>query len=243
MLEMNSFICGDCMDYLPRFPNKYFDIAVVDPEYGRKEHGGRDRSKYVKQKNGEKIFVPSGNYEKRDWDNKPAGKEYFDELLRVSKHQIIWGVNYFDYSFTGGRIIWDKCNEGSDQSDAEIAYNSLNNRVDIFRYMWRGMFQGKSITEGTIQQGNKKLNEKRIHPTQKPVNLYRWIVQKYIEKEWKILDTHVGSASSLIAYEEFGLDYIGFEKDEYYYGLSNQRLQEYKSQLTLFDFGLERKTV
>lgn len=102
------------------------------------------------------------------------------------------------------------------------------------------MFQGKSIAEGHIQQGNKKLNEKRIHPTQKPVNLYRWIVQKYIKKDWKVLDTHVGSASSLITCEEYGLDYVGFEKDRYYYDLSNKRLQEHKSQLTVFDFGVER---
>lgn len=241
MIELNSFICGDCMDYLPQFPDKYFDIAVVDPEYGRKEHGGKDRSKYVKQKNGSKLFVPGGNYEKRDWDNESAGKKYFDELIRVSKYQIIWGVNYFDYPLVGGRIIWDKCNDGSDQSDAEIAYCSLNNRVDMFRYMWRGMFQGKSIKEGSIQQGNKKLNEKRIHPTQKPVNLYRWIVQKYIEKGWKVLDTHVGSASSLIAYEESDIDYIGFEIDPYYYGLASKRLSDYRSQITLFDLGMERK--
>lgn len=241
MISLNSFICGDCMEYLPRFPDKYFDVAVVDPEYGRKEHGGKDRSKYVKQKNGSTLFVPSGNYEKRDWDNEPAGKEYFDELLRVSKHQIIWGINYFDYALAGGRIIWDKCNDGSDQSGAEIAYCSLNNRGDVFRYMWRGMFQGKSITEGTVQQGNKKLNEKRIHPTQKPVNLYRWITQKYIEKGWKVLDTHVGSASSLIAYEEYRIPYVGFEKNRYYYDLASKRLNEYLAQITLFDLGMERK--
>ena len=105
------------------------------------------------------------------------------------------------------------------------------------------MFQGKSIAEGTVQQGNKKLNEKRIHPTQKPVNLYRWIAQKYIEKGWKVLDTHVGSASSLIAYEEYGVDYMGFEKDRYYYDLANNRLQEHRAQLTVFDFGVERISV
>lgn len=227
----------DCMDGMKEFPDKYFDLAIVDPEYGRKEHGGRNRSGYVKQKNGNKIFVKDGEYIKRDWDNKPAGKEYFDELLRVSKHQIIWGVNYFDYPFVGGRIIWDKCNDGSDQSDAEIAYCSFNNRVDIFRYMWRGMFQGKSIAEGTVQQGNKKLNEKRIHPTQKPVNLYRWILQKYnIPRDWKILDTHVGSASSLIAYEEARLQYVAFEIDEYYYKISKDRLSRETAQMNLFDF-------
>lgn len=243
MLEMNSFIHGDCMDYLPQFPDKYFDLAVVDPPYGRKEHGGRDRSGYVKQKNGSKIFVKDGGYENCEWDNEPPDSRYFDELLRVSKHQIIFGVNYFDYPLAGGRIIWDKCNDGSDQSDAEIAYCSLNNRVDIFRYMWRGMFQGKSISEGTIQQGNKKLNEKRIHPTQKPINLYRWIAQNYIKQGWKVLDTHVGSASSLIAYNEYGIEYIGFEKSEHYYDLANKRLQEHKAQMTIFDVGVERMTV
>ncbi len=227
----------DCIDGMKKFPNKYFDIAIVDPEQGRKEHGGKNRSGYVKQKNGSKIFVKDGQYINRGWDYKPAGKEYFDELMRISKHQIIWGVNYFDYSLTGGRIIWDKYNDGSDQSDAEIAYNSLTNRVDIFRYMWRGMFQGKSISEGTIQQGNKKLNEKRIHPTQKPVNLYRWILQKYeIPKEWKVLDTHVGSVSSLIAFDEAGLHFAGFEKDEYMYQLSSERYRKETAQIRLFDF-------
>lgn len=232
-----GYYCMNCMDGMKEFPDKYFDIAIVDPEQGRKEHGGKNRSGYVKQKNGSKIFVKDGQYINRGWDYEPAGKEYFDELMRVSKHQIIWGANYFDYPLTGGRIIWDKCNDGSDQSDAEIAYNSLTNRVDIFRYMWRGMFQGKSISEGTIQQGNKKLNEKRIHPTQKPVNLYRWILQKYeIPKEWKVLDSHVGSASSLIAFDEAGLQFVGFEKDEYMYRISSERYRQETAQIRLFDF-------
>lgn len=231
-----GYHCMDCIDGMKQFPDKYFDIAVVDPEYGRKEHGGRSRSGYVKQKNGNVIWVSDGQYENRRWDNEPPPKEYFDELMRVSKHQIIWGVNYFDYPLAGGRIIWDKCNDGSDQSGAEIAYCSLNNRVDIFRYMWRGMFQGKSIEEGTIQQGNKSLNEKRIHPTQKPVNLYRWIAQRYIEKGWKVLDTHTGSASSLIAYHEVGLQFVAFEKDKYMYELSMERYKKETAQMSLFDF-------
>ena len=241
MIELNSFICGDCMDYLQHFPDKYFDIAVCDPPYGLKEHGGKNRSGYVKQKNGSKIYVKDGGYEKQDWDNSPPKEDYFHELIRVSKNQIIFGVNYFKYSLPGGRIIWYKCNQGSDQSDAEIAYCSMNNRVDIFRYMWRGMFQGKSIEEGTVQHGNKKLNEKRIMPTQKPVNLYRWIIKKYIQPDWKVLDTHVGSASSLIAYEESKIPYIGFEKNQHNYELANKRLQEFKSQITLWDCGVEQK--
>ena len=230
------YVNCDCMDGMKWFPDKYFDIAVCDPNYGLKEHGGRNRNGYVKQKNGSKIYVSDGQYVNRNWDNEPAGKEYFDELMRVSKHQIIWGINYFDYPLTGGRIIWDKCNDGSDQSDAEIAYCSLNNRVDIFRYMWRGMFQGKSIAEGTVQQGNKKLNEKRIHPTQKPVNLYRWIVQKYIQNGWKLLDTHTGSASSLIAYHEAGIQFVAFEKDKYMYDLSMERYKVETAQMNIFDF-------
>lgn len=234
-----EFICGDCMNFLPDFPDNYFDVAVVDPPYGIKEHGGKNRSKYVKQKNGSSIYVPDGGYKNYGWDNKPPDREYFKQLFRVSKNQIIWGCNYFDYPMAGGLIIWDKCNDGSDQSDAEVAYCSLTRRVDIFRYMWRGIFQGKSIIEGTIQQGNKRLNEKRIHPTQKPVNLYRWICQKYLQKGMKILDTHVGSGSSLIAYEECGLEYVGYEINEDYYDSAQKRLNEFKSQLTLFDLGME----
>lgn len=226
----------DCMDGMKQFPDKYFDIAVVDPPYGRKEHGGKKRGGYVKQRNGSKIYVPDGNYEKKSWDDKPVDKPYFDELLRVSKQQIIFGVNYFDYSLPGGRIIWDKCNDGSDQSDAEVAYCSLNNRVDIFRYMWRGMFQGKSIYEGTVQQGNKSFNEKRIHPTQKPVALYEWILNRYAKPGDIILDTHVGSASSLIACYHTNHPYVGFELDKCYYDLSKKRLDDEMAQIRLTDF-------
>ncbi len=226
----------DCMQGMKEFPDKYFSLAIVDPAYGRKEHGGRNRSGYVKQKNGSKIFVKDGQYENRNWDNEPPSEEYFNELIRVSKNQIIWGCNYFDYPLIGGRIIWDKCNDGSDQSDAEIAYCSMNNRVDIFRYMWRGMFQGKSITEGTTQQGNKKLNEKRIHPTQKPVVLYEWLLNRYAKPNDIILDTHVGSASSLIACYNTNHKFVGFELDEYYYKVSKQRLDAEMAQMRLSDF-------
>lgn len=167
MTIQRDFVCGDCMKFLPDFPDNYFDVAVVDPPYGIKEHGGKNRSKYVKQKNGSSIYVPDGGYKNYGWDNKPPDREYFKQLFRVSKNQIIWGCNYFDYPMAGGLIVWDKCNDGSDQSDAEVAYCSLARRVDIFRYMWRGMFQGKSIIEGTIQQGNKKTERKAIPPNPK----------------------------------------------------------------------------
>lgn len=226
----------DCMQGMKEFPDKYFDLAIVDPPYGRKEHGGRNRSGYVRQKNGGKIFVKDGLYENRKWDNEPPSEDYFNELMRVSKNQIIFGCNYFDYPLIGGRIVWDKCNDGSDQSDAEIAYCSMNDRVDIFRYMWRGMFQGKSITEGTTQQGNKRLNEKRIHPTQKPVALYEWLLNRYAKPNDIILDTHVGSASSLVACYNTNHKFVGFELDECYYKVSKQRLDTEMSQMRLSDF-------
>lgn len=225
----------DCMQGMKEFPDKYFDLAIVDPPYGRKEHGGRNRSGYVRQKNGSKIFVKDGQYRNQNWDNEPPSEDYFNEVMRVSKKQIILGCNYFDYPLIGGRIVWDKCNDGSDQSDAEIAYCSMNDRVDIFRYMWRGMFQGKSITEGTTQQGNKRLNEKRIHPTQKPVALYEWLLSRYAKPNDIILDTHVGSASSLIACYNTNHKFVGFELDEYYYKVSKQRLDTEMAQMILSD--------
>ena len=237
---MSEFLCDDCMKHLPDYPNNYFDLAIVDPPYGLGEHGGRMRSGYVKQKNGTISCVQGPYYAKKSWDKAVPGEEYFRQLFRVSKNQIIFGANYFKHPMQGGRIIWDKCNDGSSQSNAEIAYNSLNNKVTIFRYMWRGMFQGKSIDRGWIQNGNKELNEKRIHPTQKPVNLYRWICREYEQKGWKILDTHVGSGSSLIAFEEYGLEYVGFEKDRDYYNGAMKRLEETRSQMSIFDF-MERQ--
>ncbi len=236
MIEMNSFICGDCMEYLPQFPDKYFDIAVVDPPYfsgpEKRNYYGRTVSPIGVQRH----YKPSDEWCVPD-------KAYFDELARVSKHQIIWGCNYFDYYFGSGRIIWDKCNGESSFSDCEIAYCSMHDSVRLFRYMWNGMFQGKSIAEGHIQQGNKKLNEKRIHPTQKPVALYEWILSRYARKGDKILDTHVGSASSLIACHNMGYEYIGFEKDEYYYNLAKERLERETAQISLFDLGIDRMTV
>ena len=117
----------------------------------------------------------------------------------MCRHYIVWGCNYFDYQFATGRIVWDKCNGNSSFSDCEIAATNLFSSVRMFRYMWSGMMQGKSITEGDTMQGNKSLNEKRIHPTQKPVALYDWIFKNYAEPGQKILDTHLGSGSSRIA--------------------------------------------
>ena len=219
----------DCVERMEQYPDKHFDLAIVDPPYfsgpERREYYGRKISPIGVQR----FYTPSPSWE-------IPGEMYFKELVRVSKEQIIWGCNYFNYPFGPGRIVWDKCNGASSFSDCEIAYCSIHDSVRLFRYMWNGMMQGKSIKEGWIAQGNKKLNEKRIHPTQKPVNLYRWLIQKYAQPGWKILDTHVGSASSLIAFEEAGLDYVGFEINPVRYKAARQRLEEYRAQLTLKDW-------
>lgn len=227
---VRQFICGNCMNYLPDFPDNYFDVAVVDPPY----FSGPEKRKFYGNETSP-IGVKRVEYEKMDTWKIPS-KEYFNQLFRVSKNQIIWGCNYFDYNFPPGRIIWDKCNGDSSFSDCEIAACSFHDSVRLFRYMWNGMLQGKSVNEGWIQQGNKRPNEKRIHQTQKPVNLYRWICQRYINKGGTVLDTHVGSASSLIAYEENGLSYVGFEIDRKMYEAATKRLEEFRAQISIFDF-------
>lgn len=219
----------DCMDGMKEFPDGYFDIAIVDPPY----FSGPERRGFY----GKKIS-PIGVqriYEKSDCWQVPD-EDYFKELFRVSKEQIIWGCNYFEYPFRPGRIVWDKCNGNSDFSDCEIAYCSMHDSVRLFSYMWNGMFQGKSISEGTVQQGNKSLNEKRIHPTQKPVALYEWLLNRYANPGDIILDTHVGSASSLIACYRTNHPYVGFELDKHYYDLSKKRLDAEMAQMRLSDF-------
>lgn len=231
-----GFYHMDCMTGMREFPDNYFDIAVVDPPYF---DGPNKRRYYGRSESTTKIARKM--YDVIDDDNwKVPGKEYFDELIRVSKHQIICGCNYYDYHFGPGRIVWDKCRSNTTFSKAEIAYCSLHNTVEIFRYMWDGMMQGKSIDEGWIQRGNKKLNEYRIHPTQKPVDLYRWIIREYIEQGWKVIDTHVGSASSLIAYHEAGIRYVGFEIDGKNYQKARSRLDAEKSQMSIYDYGISR---
>lgn len=227
MLELNQCYNMDCMKGVAQFPDKFFDLAVVDPPY----YSGPERRGYYGSKVS-KIGVH------RDYPVSPVweipGRAYFDELRRVAKHYIVWGCNYFNYEFAPGRIVWDKCNKGSSFSDCEIAATDLFSSVRLFRYMWNGMLQGKSVAEGHIMQGNKKLNEQRIHPTQKPVALYDWIFQKYAAPGCRVLDTHLGSGSSRIAAYEAGVDFIGFEIDQTYYAAEEQRFLDYTSQTSMF---------
>ena len=230
----------DCMEYMATLPDKAFGLALVDPPYGIGASRPSDKSNlYVYQKNGNKLLVEGVKHIHKDWDIKAPSKTYFKELVRVSKNQIIWGINYMNILLPSkGRIVWDKLNGVSDQFDGEIAYTSLNNRVDIVYYLWRGMFQGvtpsRDVKKALVQKGNKKLNEKRIHPTQKPVALYEWLLMNYAKKGDKILDTHLGSGSSRIAAHKLGFEFVGCELDKDYFEAQEKRFKLETMQQNLF---------
>lgn len=196
----------DCMEGMKQFPDKYFELAIVDPPYGI----GRDgKPKSTSSHGGHK------GYKYKGWDKQIPTSEYFNALMRVSQNQIIWGANYFtkELKKSSGWIVWDK-GQRIDQADGELAYTSFDRALRIFTL--NRCFIG---VEGAI------------HPTQKPIKLYEWLLQKYAKPGDKILDTHVGSASSLIACYEMGFDYIGFELDPDYFKAANERLEAFKAQL------------
>ncbi|MDO5395810.1 MAG: site-specific DNA-methyltransferase [Bacteroidales bacterium] len=209
------------MDFMRTLPDGAFDLAIVDPPYfsGPEKRGYYGRSISTTK-------VKRVNYHKSDRWSIPTS-EYFDTLRRVARHYIVWGCNYFDYVFDHGRIVWDKCNGASSFSDCELAATDLFRSVRLFPFMWNGMCQGKSMTDGRTMQGNKRLNEKRIHPTQKPVALYRWLLTNYAKPGWKILDTHLGSGSSAIAARDLDFEFTGIEIDETYYNGAVERLENY----------------
>ena len=210
---------GDCLEFMRRQPDNAFDLAICDPPY----FSGHERRQYYgarRSKNGvRRTYHASPQWTVPD-------DEYFHELLRVARHYIIWGCNYFRFIFHPGRIVWDKCNGASSFSDCEIAATDLFSSVRLFRYMWNGMCQGLSIAEGHIQQGNKALNEVRIHPTQKPVALYGWMLTNFAKTGWHILDTHLGSGSSRIAAYRLGFDFTGCEIDPHYCQAAEERFQK-----------------
>ena len=221
----------DCVIGMHRYPDNFFDLAVVDPIYGDITPGG-----YLTGKSRGGVGSHK-KYNNKIWGQKKTGKDYFDELFRVSKNQIIWGGNYFVKAIARDSqcwIVWDKCHpEGIKFADAELAWTSFDSKARIFRFLWNGMCQG-TPGNGTRMQADKSLNEKRIHPTQKPVALYTWIFQNYAKPGDKILDTHLGSGSSRIAAYEQDLDFVGFELEKEYFDAQEERFQTYISQLSLF---------
>lgn len=232
----------DCMDLMKQYPDKFFDLAIVDPPYGIGEDGSksekRENLKKIDPRNGRNIKIYQKHYKGSNWDNNPPNQKYFDELFRVAKKVIIWGENYMNFTqknSSSGRIFWNKLNGNNDFSDGEIAWTNLFTSTRKFDFIWNGMIQGKSVLEGHIQQGNKKLNETRIHPTQKPIALYTWLLNKYAKPSFKILDTHLGSGSHAIACNYFGADFVGCEKDIDIFNESLDFIKKETSQLSLFE--------
>jgi site-specific DNA-methyltransferase (adenine-specific) len=208
----------DCMAVMARYPDKYFDLACIDPPYGIGEDGksNHSRGKFAKPT----LYTP------KNWDKEPPPLEYFYELFRVSKNQVVWGANHFISRMpydSSCWIIWDKENGENDFADCEMAWASFGTAVRRFKFRWAGMLQG-----------NMKNKETRIHPTQKPVALYDWIFSKYATEGMKVLDTHLGSGSSRIAAHKAGLSFVGCELDKEYYDAQEKRYKDFISQLRLF---------
>jgi len=201
----------DCMEGMARYPDKYFDLAIVDPPYGNIDAIGlidnKKKGKQATKRTNYKLF-----------ENIALHDEYYCELARVSKNQIIWGGNFL--GLCGGVIVWQK--NGTAFGEAEVAICSTHKSVKVFEYTWNGM----------IQQ-NMKNKENRIHPTQKPVALYKWLLQNYAKQGDKILDTHLGSGSSRIAAYEMGFDFTAFELDKEYFEAQEKRYNNHISQLKL----------
>ena len=219
--QLNHFYNMDCMEAMKEIPDKFFDLAIVDPPYGIGEDGDKIKEYNSKPCEDWKGRKPK-EYNKKNWDNARPNKEYFLELQRVSANQIIWGGNYFSDMLkpTGSWVVWDKQVVMPTFSDGEMAWCSMKNSLKIARFLWAG-YRKCEVTE-------------RFHPTQKPVALYEWLLNNYAKQGDKILDTHVGSASSLIACHNLGFDYVGFELDPDYYNQATKRLERHKSQLNLF---------
>jgi site-specific DNA-methyltransferase (adenine-specific) len=197
----------DNMLMMARYPDDYFDLAIVDPPYGIGESNKKQRTR--------KKHVNRIVHKAKEWDNEIPSAKYFKELKRVSKNQIIWGANYMVQHLepSMGWIFWEK-KIGGDFSDGELAYTSFKRALKMYT-KWSG--------------GNDK-----IHPTQKPVKLYEWLLMNYAKEGDKILDTHLGSGSIAIACHNLGFDLTACELDKYYYDAAMKRLEQHQQQLTMF---------
>lgn len=204
----------DCVEGMKRYEDKQFDLAIVDPPYGINISSG-DGFYHIKG------YGQSNKHTRKNWDKEIPSAEYWRELFRVSKNQIVWGGNYMTEYLRPSRcwIFWDKMKPVQNYADGELAWTSFDRNTRKIQIQHSGFLtkDGKSI-----------------HPTQKPVMLYEWLLMKFAEEGWKILDTHLGSGSSRIAAYKLGYDFTGFEVDEEYYGKQEKRFNNFASQLTLF---------
>lgn len=220
---------ADCMEFMRNCPDKLFDLAVVDPPYGGStdmKHHGRGGTRFGGLFDRYKKVERTGSgwenkYKKKiiDWDEAPK-QEYFDELFRISKNQIIWGGNYFSLPPTRGFIVWDKMNI------------SENFSMSMCEYAWSSFINTNAKIVRVIPQGVDTI---RFHPTQKPVKLYDWIYSNYAKEGDKILDTHLGSGANRISALRVGLDFVGLEIDSEYFSKSQQWFESEASQISLFD--------
>ncbi len=209
MIERNHVYNADCMLGMAEMPDNYIDLAIVDPPYG---------IDFAKQHIGKGWLVR----ESKNWDSNIPDAAYFDELFRVSKEQIIWGGNYFTQYLPGsqGWVFWDKGQRDFSLADGELAFTSFDKALRVVEYS-----RGKAASKKTYH----------FHPTQKPVDLYRWLLHNYAKEGDLILDTHVGSGSSIIACIDKGFDYIGYEIDADYYKAMNDRIHHFTRQTALSD--------
>lgn len=218
MAEINLHL-GDCMEAMAKMPDKAYDLAIVDPPYGIGEDGGSNHSR--------DKMAKAKKYTPKNWDKSPPQKEYFEQLCRVSKNQIVWGANHFISRLpfdSSCWIVWDKDNSG-DFADCELAYTSFKTAVRKFQWRWNGMLQQ-----------DMKNKEQRIHVTQKPVALYKWLLHNYAKEGDKILDTHGGSMSIAIACHDMNFDLDLWELDPEYYQKGVERFNQHKAQLRMFQY-------
>ena len=198
----------DCLEYMRTLPDKAFQLAIADPPYGIGEDGASNHSRG--------LLAKPTKYTPKEWDKSAPDKEFFLELCRVSRHQIIWGANHFIENLPRQNascwIVWDKENGTTDFADCELAWTSLPCAVRLFRFMWNGMLQG-----------DMSHKEVRIHPTQKPVALYAWLLNKFAKPGDRIFDPMMGSQSSRIAAYKMGFDYVGCELDKEYFDKGCER--------------------
>lgn len=218
MLPLNDFYNMDCMDGMKDYPDGYFDLAVIDPPYGGGAWKDKKRGRFTGGGRFGKYDVAAQDGNGNTWDVAP-NESYFTELFRVCKNYVIWGANYFQLPPTRCFLVWYKpsISDNFSMANVEIAYTSFDGNAKLFE-----------------KAPNGSLQEPRFHPTQKPVELYTWILARFAKKGDKILDTHVGSASSLIACHRAGLDYVGFEINKRYYEMATKRLDAEKAQVSMF---------
>ena len=215
----------DNMELMARYEDNYFDLAIVDPPYGIGVNKGGHTLAGNGNFKGGNFNVKATQYVGGEWDNERPNKEYFFELLRVSKNVIIWGGNYFSDLLPSSScwIVWDKDNGTSYQADCELAYTNFNTAVRKYKFRWWGLLQE-----------DMKNKEIRIHPTQKPVKLYEWLLMNYAKDGFRILDTHLGSGSIAIACHNLGYDLTACELDKEYYDAAIKRIEQHKAQQRLF---------